>query len=225
MGFEYQIFVDGEVGPCGAILRHVESGVLRTRTVFKMGDDAPVYLVDHLVEYDRGVHQWTRFNYQCPTAGITRRGNRAADGSVHIDGQPAPALDGALPGYAEHLVLTHLLTSGDPAAAYTQFAEGAPHDGTESVEMRRDGRESTELADGTMVEADRIVVLIDDQPINTHWSADGVVVKSDWCGAQSFSAPNIKSVLTGQPDLDDEVEARIREFAVCDAGQRCDVHQ
>lgn len=219
MSFEYQIFVDGDVGPCGAILRHVESGMLRTRTVFKMGDDAPVYLVDHLVEYDGGVHQWTRFTYECASAGITRyEGNRAADGSVHIGGEPAPALDGALPGYAEHLVLTQLLASGDPAAAYTQFAEGAPHDGTESVEMRRDGREPTELADGTTVEADRIVVLIGDQPTNTHWSVDGVVVKSDWCGAQSFPAPNIKSLLTGQPDLDDEVAARIREFAVFHSG-------
>ncbi|KRF34428.1 hypothetical protein [Nocardioides sp. Soil805] len=219
MTFEYQIFVDGDVGPCGAILRQVESGMLRTRTVFKMGDDAPVYFVDHLVEYSGGVHQWTRFTYECPTAEITRHeGNRAADGSVHIDKEPAPALDGALPAYAEHLVLTHLLTSGGPGAAYTQFAEGAPQDGTESVEIRRDGREPTELADGTTVEADRIVVLIDDQPTNTHWSADGEVVKSDWCGAQSFSAPTIELLLTGQPALDDEVAARIREFAAGDSG-------
>ena len=57
MRTDYHAFVDGDVGRCGAILRHVDSRSLRTRTVFRMGVDAPLYLVDHLVDHDGDVRR------------------------------------------------------------------------------------------------------------------------------------------------------------------------
>jgi hypothetical protein len=48
------------------------------------------------------------------------------------------------------------------------------------------------------------------EPANAHWCVDGVVVKSDGCGAQSFLVDDLDALCAG---LDPEVVARIRELA------------
>lgn len=45
---------------------------------------------------------------------------------------------------------------------------------------------------------------------NAHWCVDGVVVRSDWCGAQSFLVDDLDALCAG---LGPEVAARTREFA------------
>lgn len=77
MKTEYHAFVDGDVGLCGAILRHIETGSVRTRTVFRMGEDAPVYLVDHVVDHDGDVRRWSRFEYDSPSSESRHSGTRA----------------------------------------------------------------------------------------------------------------------------------------------------
>lgn len=210
MKTEYHAFVDGDAGPCGAIMRHVESDGLTTRTVFKMGDAAPVYLVDHAVRYDGDSRTWTRFDYHSPTSDSRHSGVRHPDGTVDVDGTPAPQLIGAVGGYTEHLVLTEMLLNGADTVSYAQFDEAQPEEGTESAELRRGGTEVTGLLDGSTVSAERVQLTLDGRPANAHWCIDGVVVKSDWCGAQSFLVDDLDDLCSG---LHPEVEARIREFA------------
>lgn len=202
-------FVDGDAGPCGAILRHLEPDSLRTRTVFKMGDEAPVYLVDHVVEHDGDVRRWTRFAYDSPTSASQHSGTRDGDGVVLLDGAPAPHLTGAVGAYGEHLVLAQMLLDGVDTVSYVQFDEGEPEAGADEAELHRRGPETTELLDGSTVHAERVQVVLAGRHTNTHWSVDGVIVKSDWCGAESFLIDDVDALCEG---LDPDVVAQIREF-------------
>jgi hypothetical protein len=207
---EYHAFVDGDVGRCGAILRHVEPRTLRTRTVFRMGEDAPVYLVDHVVDHEGDVRQWRRFEYDSPSSGTRHSGTRALDGTVHVDGTSVPALADAIGGYGEHLVLARMIDDGADTVSFAVFDEGEPEDAPQAAALHGRGIEATELLDGSVVDAERIQLVLAGRPTNAHWCVDGVVVKSDWCGAQSFLVDDVDALCAG---LDAEVVARIREFA------------
>lgn len=211
MKTEYHAFVDGDAGRCGAIMRHIEPNALTTRTVFKMGDDAPVYLVDHKVFHGGDAHLWSRFDYDSPTSDSRHRGIRRFDNTIEVDGAPAPQLTDAVGGYTEHLVLTEMLLDGADSVSYTQFDESEPGEDAESANLRRVGTEDTDLLDGSTVSAERVQLTVDGRPTNAHWCVDGVVVKSDWCGAQSFLVDDLDALCSG---LDDEVAALIRDFAV-----------
>lgn len=211
MKTEHHAFVDGDAGLCGAVLRCIEPHSMRTRTVFRAGDDAPVHLVDHQVDHDGDVRRWTRFRYVSPTSRREHAGTRDSRGTVHVDGVPAPELADALGGYGEHLVLTQMLADGADAVSYVQFDEGDPRQGAETAELHRRGTEAIELIDGTVVDAERVQLLVAGRPTNAHWCVAGTVVKSDWCGAQSFLVPDLDGLCA---ELDPEVAARIREFAV-----------
>lgn len=209
MRTEHHAFVDGDVGRCGAILRHVGPRSLRTRTVFRMGADAPVYLVDHVVDHDGDVRRWTGFTYDSPVSQRRHSGTRDSDGTVRVDGTVAPELSDAVGACGEHLVLTQMLAGDEQTVSYVQFDEGAPRERPQQAELRRCGVEATELVDGSTAEAERIQLVVDGRPTNTHWCIGGVVVKSDWCGAQSFLIHDLDAICAG---LDAEVVTRIREF-------------
>ena len=219
MTTEYHAFVDGDAGRCGAILRHVEPRSLRTRTVFRMGEDAPVYLVDHVVDHDGDVRRWTRFAYDSPSSQSRLSGTREPDGTVRVDGTVAPELSHAVGAYAEHLVLAQMLVDGEDAVSYVQFDESEPEEGSQAAELHRRGIEATELLDGSTVDAERIQLVLAGHPTNAHWCVDGVVVKSDWCGAQSFLVDDLDALCAG---LDSEVAGRIREFDEQPAGEAID---
>lgn len=219
MKTEYHAFVDGDVGRCGAILRHVEPRSLRTRTVFRMGEDAPVYLVDHVVDHDGDVRRWRRFTYDSPGSGSQHSGTRDADGTVHVDGTVAPELADAVGGYGEHLVLAQMLGGDEDTVSYVQLDESEPGEGAQKAELRRCGFEATDLLDGSTVDAERIQLVLAGRPTNAHWCVDGVVVKSDWCGAQSFLVDDLDALCAG---LDSEVVTRIREFAAQRVGEAID---
>lgn len=210
MTTEYHAFVDGEAGHCGAILRHLGPLGLQTRTVFRMGEDAPVYLVDHVVDHDGDVRRWRRFTYDAPGSGIQHSGTRNPDGTVHVDGMPAPELTDAVGAYGEHLVLAQMLGDNADVVSYVQFDESEPGAEVETAQLRRRGIEATELRDGALVDAERFQLVMAGRPTNAHWCIDGVVVKSDWCGAQSFLVDDLDLLCDG---LDPEVVARIKEFA------------
>lgn len=210
MRTDYHAFVDGDVGRCGAILRHMDSRSLWTRTVFRMGADAPLYLVDHVVEHDGDVRRWRRFTYDSPSSGSRHAGVRDADGTVQVDGTSVPDLADAVGGYAEHLVVAQMLDGGQAVVSYVQFDEGDPGSATQEVELRRCGFEETGIPDGSTVHAERIQLVVAGRATNVHWCVDGRVVKSDWCGAQSFLVDDLDVLCAG---LDRDVEARIREFA------------
>jgi hypothetical protein len=216
---EYHAFVDGDVGRCGAILRHAEPRSLWTRTVFRMGEDAPLYLVDHVVDHDGDVREWRRFTYDSPSSESQRSGTRAPDGSVHVDGTLAPELSDAVGGYGEHLVLTQMLRDDADAVSYVHFDESEPEEGARTAELHRRGIEATGLLDGSTVDAERIQLVLAGRSTNAHWCVDGVVVKSDWCGAQSFLVDDLDALCAG---LDSEVAARIREFAAHAVGKAID---
>lgn len=216
MKTEYHAFVDGDVGRCGAILRHMEPRSMRTRTVFRMGENAPLYLVDHVVEHDGDVRRWRRFAYDSPTSESQPSGTRDADGTVRVDGTPAPALPDAIGAYSEHLVLTQMLGDKADTVSYLQFDESEPEQDPQAAELHRIGIEATELLDGSTVDAERIQLVLAGHATNTHWCIDGVVVKSDWCGAQSFLVDDLDAVCSG---LDPDVAARIREFAAQAVGR------
>jgi hypothetical protein len=207
---EYHAFVDGDVGRCGAILRHVEARSLRTRTVFRMGADAPVYLVDHVVVHLGDVRRWTQFTYDAPGSGSRHSGTRDAGGTVLVDGTVAPGLADAIGAYGEHAVLAQMLGGDEDTVSYVQFDESEPEEAAQRAELRRCGFEATQLLDGSTVDAERIQLVLDGRSTNAHWCVDGVVVKSDWCGAQSFLVDDLDALCEG---LDPEVAARIREFA------------
>lgn len=210
MRTEYHAFVDGDVGRCGAILRHLEPRSLRTRTVFRMGEDAPLYLVDHVVDHEGDVRQWTRFTYSSPGPESQHSGTRGPDGTVHVDGMLAPDLFGAVGAYGEHLVVGQMLRGDEDVVSYAQFDESEPGDGAHTVELHRCSSEATELLDGSTVDAERIQLVLAGRSTNAHWCVDGAVVKSDWCGAQSFRVDDLDDLCAG---LDAEVVARVREFA------------
>jgi hypothetical protein len=207
---EYHAFVDGDVGRCGAILRHVGPRSLRTRTVFRMGEDAPVYLVDHVVDHDGDVRRWTEFTYDSPATQSRHSGSRDGDGTVRFDGTVAPELTDAVGAYGEHLVLAQMLAGDERTVSYVQFDESEPGEEAQQAELRRCGSEATELLDGSTVDAERIQLVVAGRSTNTHWGVGGVVVKSDWCGAQSFLVDDLDAICAG---LDAEVVTRIREFA------------
>ncbi|MGF9761105.1 hypothetical protein AAII07_38550 [Microvirga sp. 0TCS3.31] len=209
MKTEYHAFVDGDVGLCGAILRHVEPMRLRTRTAFRMGQDAPLYLVDHVVDHDGDVRRWRRFTYDSPSSESHHSGTREADGTVQVDGTPTPALSDAIGAYSEHLVLMRMLGDEADTVSYLQFDESEPEQDSQAAELHRIGVEATELLDGSPVDAERIQLVVAGHSTNTHWCLDGVVVKSDWCGAQSFLVDDLDALCAG---LDSEVAALIREF-------------
>jgi hypothetical protein len=213
---EYHAFVDGDVGRCGAILRHVEPRRMRTRTVFRMGEDAPVYLVDHLVDHDGDVRRWSRFTYESPGSESQHSGTRDTDGTVHVDGTLAPELADAVGGYGEHLVLAQMLGGDEDTVAYVQFDESEPGEDPQTAELHKRGFEATELLDGSTVNAERVQLVLAGRFSNAHWSVDGVVVKSDWCGAQSFVVDDLDALCAG---LDSEVVGRITEFAAQRVGE------
>jgi hypothetical protein len=122
----------------------------------------------------------------------------------------APALADAVPAYGEHLAVAQLLRDDAKGASYLQFDESEPTGACEAAELRRLGIETTELLDRSTGDAERIQLVLAGRPANTHWCVDGVVVKSDWCGAQSFLVDDLGALCAG---LDAEVVARIREFA------------
>lgn len=206
---EHHAFVDGEAGRCGAILRHVGPGELRTRTVFRMGEGAPVYLVDHAVRHDGDVRRWTRFSWDSPTSDGRHSGTRHADGTVLVDGLQAPALTDAMGAYSEHLAVAELLRAEADVISFRQFDEGEPDQGSRPAELRKQGSEVIDLLDGSTVEADRVQLVVAGRPTNAHWCVEGVVVKSDWCGAESFLVDDLGALCAG---LDPEVAARITEF-------------
>jgi hypothetical protein len=175
-----------------------------------MGEDAPVYLVDHVVDHDGDVRRWRGFTYDSPGSGIRHSGTRDPDGTVRVDGTPAPALSDAVGAYGEHLVLAQMLGDGADAVSYLQFDEGEPEEHPQPAELRRLGIEATALLDGSTVDAERIQLVVAGRATNAHWCVDGVVVKSDWCGAQSFLVDDLDALCAG---LDPEVAARIEEFA------------
>jgi hypothetical protein len=112
-----------------------------------MGENASVYLVDHVVVHDGDVRRWRRFEYDSPSPESQHSGTHAPDGTVHLAGTLAPELFDAVSGYGEHLVLAQMIGDDADTVSYVQFDESEP-------------------------EGD--------------WCVDGVVVKSDWCGAQPF---------------------------------------
>lgn len=63
--------------------------------------------------------------------------------------------------------------------------------------------------------SERIQLVLAGRSTNAHWCIDGVVVKSDWCGAQSFLVDDLDALCAG---LDSEVAARIKEFAAQTVG-------
>lgn len=209
MNNEYHVFVDGDAGRCGTILRHIEPRRMRTRTALRMGQDAPIYLVDHLVEHEGDVRQWRRFTYHSPTSGSQHSGTRDPDGAVSVDGTSAPTLSSAVGGYSEHLVLAQMLLDGEDSVSYLQFAESDPGDGAQPAELHRRGTEETELLDGSVVDAELVELVVAGRVTNAHWCVGGVVVKSDWCGAQSFLVDDLDNLGAG---LDAEVGALIRQF-------------
>ena len=216
MKTDYHAFVDGDVGRCGAILRHTEPRSSRTRTVFRMGQDAPLYLVDHVVDHDGDVRRWRRFTYDSPSSDSQHSGTRDADGTIHVDGTPAPALADAIGAYSEHLVLTQMLGDGADTVSYVQFDESEPEQDPQAAALNRIGTEATELLDGSTVDAERVQLVLAGNATNAHWCVDGVVVKSDWCGAQSFLVTDLDALCSG---LESEVAARIREFAAQAVGR------
>lgn len=69
------------------------------------------------------------------------------------------------------------------------------------------------------MDAERVQLVLAGHPTNAHWCVNGVVVKSDWCGAQSFLVDDLDDLCAG---LDSEVVARIREFAAPPVGKAGD---
>lgn len=178
--------------------------------MFRMGQDAPVYLVDHVVDHDCDVRRWRRSSYDSPGSRSRHSGTRDADGTVHVDGTVAPELAHAVGGYAEHLVLAQMLGGDEDSVSFVQFDESQPGEGAQEAGLRRCPFEATELLDGSTVNAERIQLVLAGRFTNAHWCVDGVVVKSDWCGAQSFLVDGLDALCAG---LDSEVVARIKEFA------------
>lgn len=151
-----------------------------------------------------------------PTSESQHSGTRDADGTVHVDGTPAPALPDAIGAHGEHLVLAQMLSDKADTVSYVQFDESEPEQDPQAAELHRIGNEATELLDGSAVDAERIQLVLAGHSTNTHWCIDGVVVKSDWCGAQSFLVDDLDALCSG---LDSEVAARIREVAAQAVGR------
>jgi hypothetical protein len=110
---------------------------------------------------------------------------------------------------------------------YDSPSSGIQHSGTRDPDgtVRVDGTLAPGLSDAVGGYGEHLVLaqtLGDDadsvslrqfdesEPANAHWCVDGVVVKSDGCGAQSFLVDDLDALCAG---LDPEVVAQIREFA------------
>lgn len=159
-----------------------------------MGEDAPLYLVDHVVGHDGDVRRWRRFTYDSPSSESQHSGTRDADGTVHVDDTPAPAFSDAVGAYGEHLILTQMLGDKADTVSYLQFDESEPEGDPQTAQMHRRGIEATELSNGSTVDAERIQLVVAGRSTNAHWCVDGVVVKSDWCGAQSFLVDDLDAL-------------------------------
>jgi hypothetical protein len=140
---------------------------------------------------DGDVGRWRRFSYDSPSSGIQHFGTRDPDGTVHVDGALAPELCDAVGGYGGHLVLAQMLGDDVDSVSYVQFDEREPREDVQVAELHRRGIEATQLLDGSAVDAERILLVLAGRSTNAHWCVDGVVAKSDWCGAQSFLADDL----------------------------------
>lgn len=202
-----EAFVDSDEGLCGAILREERDGLLRTRTALRMGADAPVYQVDDEIRFDGDVRNWQSFTYTTQPSGLTRQGKRPDTGEVHIDGVEQVALQQGIPSYADCLLVPAAVGSAHGVLEYERFDEASL--ACAHAALRLDGDEEIALFDGSQVVAQKVQLVVGGKPGNTFWVVGEQVVKSDWCGAQSFLLECPEGVFD---DLDEEVQALISSF-------------
>lgn len=205
---EFHSFVDSSVGKCGAILRRSSPGRLLTRTVFRLGEQAPIYLVDVTLDYVGSARTWTRYSVRIAGSDAIEVGERARTGEVRLGGGVVAALHDAVPSYAEHLLVGELLSAGQRSLTYRIFDEGRPHRASDAA-LTIQGLESIGLADGSLVDAQRVRLRVGGRPTNTHWAIGGVVVMSDWCGARSYRVADVDQLAC---DLDEDVARHIWDF-------------
>ncbi len=117
---------------------------------------------------------------------------------------------GAIGGYGGTPPGADARRAQDDATSWLQFDESEPEAAAQRAILRREGLETTTLLDGSTVSAERVQLAVDGRASNAHWCVDGVVVKSDWCGAHSYLSHDPEALRAG---LDPEVAARIEEFA------------
>lgn len=136
------------------------------------------------------------------------RGGTDRGGDVEINGHVIGSIGNAVPSFAEHLLVGELLAGEAESLTFTQFDEEDPTEISGAM-LTREGTETVALQDGSLIAAERVQLTVGGRRTNTHWPSAGVVVKSDWCGAESYLSTAVAPLLDG---LDGTVVTHIREF-------------
>ncbi len=207
MTLHIESFFDGDFGKSGAILRAITPSSIATRTVFRMNSDGPMMLFDQVTQHPGDVFSWSEFTFKDSTNDVDVSGEQNGS-AISVNGESTALPSRSIPGYAAHLVLTRLLQGDEESVRFRQFSETEP-ESLESAEFRTIGSESIEMPWGESVVCRKVQLVLDGKDNNAFWCRDGAVVKSDWCGAESYTTSDMEFLLDG---LADDVCTAIVDF-------------
>lgn len=204
MNIEYESFyISGRKS--GVLLRAFTESSLSTKLVFNI-PDGPMVDLHQKTKFVGEIEHWTAFEFQDRLEDTVL--DAQFDGDLcRINGITIPSLADAIPSYASHLLLLNLLCSGSDRLNFRQFSESSQPLISEA-EFVCQGSEQISTPTGVL-EASKVVLLVGQKLTNTFWSVDGVLVKSDWQGAESYPETDQRRLLQ---DLAPEVNAEVQAF-------------
>lgn len=201
MGVEYYAFCAPDGRKVGALLRRHDAAQTVMRFAHRSSLTEPTVVVDHAITYADSARAWATFTYRrCPDA-VHRTGERDTRGTVSLRGASAPALTHGVPSYAEHDLLREFLQSGAKIFRFKRFDETAPHT-LQDAELAVRGQDTIILRDGTPMRANKVELIVNNQPLHTHWYCDQVVALSRWGGGTAHYTGNMPELVRGlHPDV------------------------
>jgi len=192
----------------GVIARKLSAGKLETLTCFKAPDQA-LFHVEHIFNYETSVFDWNSFTFiehhEARETHAYRRGKQIYDRESKVI---QDIQEKTIPGYSIYLIIKalsggerpepfYLLTDGDPSLTPKQCR-------VQVSELEEVHRRNDELRTLRAVQC-----FSDGERNQTFWISEGQVIKSDWCGAESYKVSTLSELSCG---LDREVIEVLEAF-------------
>lgn len=184
---------------CGFLHRHLEDGVLTTRTAFQPTSGLRAanpslperFMSQCQVTFAADGSTWTELHYE--DSAVAQR--------VRIERERAGVAADIVPSYADGLLARAVAEAGEPLS-FQRLEEGSPLQGPVRILAATLAPTAVEAAPGgDGAEARRIELRSEDQVLGIHWVREGALTGSDW-GAGSVSVPvdSAEAALHGLPE-------------------------
>ncbi|ROR71825.1 hypothetical protein [Bogoriella caseilytica] len=161
----------------GVLGRRYDHPELTTRIVFPIGD-GELFRAESVIRFEDDGQSWERAEYRQEPGGV----------SSAVDRDAAELGETTLPSYGEYLLLLDVVTREAQEPAREEFlvlADSDPLAGAATAAIAAAGTETVDVPGGRR-ECRRFDVVAGGRRTSSHWAADGVVVKSEWNGAESY---------------------------------------